>query len=145
MRRIVLAALAALILAPAAQAWTWPTDGRVVAPFVFDPSHPYEAGQHRGTDVAGALGEPVRAPAAGIVSFAGTVPGNGKSVTIETADGWSVTLTQLGAIAVAKGAAVAEGATVGAIGDALFVQLGVRHTADAQGYVDPAGLLPPRA
>ena len=35
------------------------------------------------------------------MSFAGTVPTNGKTVTIETADGYSVTLTHLGSIAVA--------------------------------------------
>src|SRR4051812_17956941 len=108
MRRTLLIALAALAFVPGAHAWSWPADGRVVAPFVFDPAHPYDAGEHRGIDVAGALGDAVRAPATGLVSFAGTVPGSGKSVTIETGDGWSVTLTHLGAITVAKGAAVVE-------------------------------------
>ena len=53
--------------------------------------------------------EPSSRRPAGVVTFAGTVPGNGKSLTILTSDGWSVTLTQLGSIAVAKGATVAEG------------------------------------
>ena len=47
------------------------------------------------------------AQAAGTVEFAGTVPTSGKSVTIETPDGYSVTLTHLGSILVSKGAPVA--------------------------------------
>src|SRR4051794_22834531 len=88
------ASTAALAAVPAC-AWTWPADGLVAQPFTFDPAHPYAAGQHRGIDVAGAAGAVVRAPAGGVVSFAGTVPTSGKSVTIETPDGWSVTLTHL--------------------------------------------------
>src|SRR5581483_7724445 len=75
MRRALLVLLAALLAAPAASAWSWPVEGRVLAPFVFDPANPYAAGQHRGVDVAGSVGDPVRAPAAGTVSFAGAVPG----------------------------------------------------------------------
>jgi pyruvate/2-oxoglutarate dehydrogenase complex dihydrolipoamide acyltransferase (E2) component len=94
----------------------------------------------------------VVAPAAGTVSFAGTVAANGKSVTIETADGYSVTLTHLGSISVAKGATVAEQGVVGTVGpsgtpevDGPYVHLGIRVTADPNGYVDPLGLLPPAA
>src|SRR5262249_59635848 len=96
--------------------------------------------------------ERIKAPAGGVVTFTGTVPGSGKSVTILTPDGWSVTLTQLGSIGVTKGAAVAEGDGVGMIGPSgdpevsgPYVQLGVRHADQDQGYVDPIGLLPPRA
>ena len=125
--------------------------GPVLQPFSYDEAHPYAAGQHRGIDIgADAAGETVVAPAAGTVSFAGTVPTNGKSVTIETADGYSVTLTHLGSIAVAKGAAVAEQDAVGTVGpsgtpevDGPYVHLGIRVTADPNGYVDPLGLLPP--
>jgi hypothetical protein len=151
-RILVLFVLAAALVAvgPAA-AWTWPTDGPVLLSFSFDPTHPYAGGQHRGIDVGGDPGESVLAPASGIVTFAGTVPGSGRSVTILTSDGWSVTLTQLGSIAVAKGAAVAEGdgvGTIGPSGDAevsgAYVQLGIRHADQDQGYVDPLSLLPDR-
>jgi hypothetical protein len=71
-------------------------------------------------------------------------------VTIETADGYSVTLTHLGSIAVAEGATVAEQDAVGTVGpsgtpevDGPYVHLGIRVTADPNGYVDPLGLLPP--
>src|SRR6266700_5807992 len=110
MRRAVLAAVAvALHFAPAAGAWTWPVDGPVLQQFVFDPAHPYAAGQHRGIDVGEAAGAPVVAPAGGTVTFAGTVPTSGKSVTIATADGYAVTLTHLGSISVADGSSVGEG------------------------------------
>jgi peptidase M23-like protein len=140
-----------LLWVPVAQAWTWPVKGPVLQAFSYDEAHPYAAGQHRGIDIgAAASGEPVAAPASGTVSFAGSVPTSGKSVTIETADGYSVTLTHLGAIGVARGAVVAEGAVVGAVGPSgtpeqsgPYVHLGIRVTADPNGYLDPLSLLPP--
>lgn len=149
-RRIALPAVLFLAWTPAAQAWSWPLQGAVLQPFAYDQAHPYAAGQHRGIDIgASAAGDSVIAPAAGSVSFAGTVPTNGKSVTIETADGYSVTLTHLGSLLVAKGAAIAEGDAVGTVGpsgtpevDAPYVHLGIRLAADPNGYVDPLGLLP---
>jgi hypothetical protein len=152
MRRYLLAFVIALAIVAPAGAWTWPAEGPVLQPFSFDPEQPKAPGFHRGIDVAGALGAAVRAPASGLVSFAGTVPGNGKCVTIETADGWSVTLTHLGSIAVTKGASVVEGDGVGTIGPSdepgvseTHVHLGLRRTVDEFGYADPAGVLPPRA
>lgn len=152
MRLLALAAvLAALMLTPQAGAWTWPADGVVLQPFVFDPAHPYAAGQHRGLDIAADAGATVLAPAAGSITFAGSVPSSGKSVTITTPDGYAVTLTHLGSIGAAKGATVAEGAPIGTValtGDddepQPYVHLGVRVAADPQGYVDPASLLPAR-
>ncbi len=150
-RRLALLLIVFLVWTPAAYAWSWPVQGPVVQPFSYDEAHPYASGQHRGVDIgADAVGERVVAPAAGTVSFAGTVPTNGKTVTIETADGYSVTLTHLGSIAVPRGATVAEQDTIGTIGpsgtpevDEPYVHLGIRVTADPNGYVDPLGLLPP--
>ena len=144
--------VAALVAVAPAAAWTWPSGGPVLLAFSFDPAHPYSAGEHRGIDIGGDPGSAVVAPAGGVVTFAGTVPGNGKSLTILTSDGWSITLTQLGSIAVARGATVAEGdsvATIGPSGDAEvagpYVQLGIRHADQDQGYVDPQSLLPLRS
>ena len=150
-RRLALLLFLFLVWTPAAYAWSWPVQGKVLQPFSYNETHPYAAGQHRGIDIgADAAGETVVAPAAGTVSFAGTVPTSGKSVTIQTADGYSVTLTHLGSVVVAKGASVSEGGVVGTIGpsgtpevDAPYLHLGIRHTTDANGYVDPLGLLPP--
>ncbi len=154
MRRVlsvaVVAAIASLIVVPAAAGWVWPADGPVLRPFSL-AEDAYAAGQHRGIDIGAAAGGAVRAPAAGTVSFAGAVPGGGRALTIQTADGYAVTLLQLGSIAVTRGSTVAEGAIVGEVGaseDAVtrapHVHLGVRVASDANGYVDPALLLPAR-
>jgi len=124
--------------------------GPVLQPFSYDEAHPYDAGQHRGIDIgASASGDPVVAPETGAVSFAGFVPTSGESLTIETADGYSVTLTHLGSIGVATGAAVGEGDVVATVGPSgtpeqsvPYVHLGIRLTSDPLGYLDPLGLLP---
>src|SRR5438067_6464509 len=144
MRRFGLVVLLFMLWAPTAGAWTWPVQGPVLTGFTFDPAHPYAAGQHRGIDIGSPTGTPVVAPAAGAITFAGTVPTSGKSVTIQTADGYSVTLTHLGSYAVAKNQVVDEGAVIGSVGpsgtpelDQPYLHLGVRTTADAQAYPDP--------
>jgi hypothetical protein len=143
--------LCALALPTSARAWTWPVDGPVVRGFDFDRGHPYAAGQHRGVDISAARGAPVLAPAEGVVSFAGTVPSGGRTISIETPSGTTVTLLHLGSIGVKRGAHVDEGAVVGAVGASddtdlpqPHVYLGIRKTADPQGYLDPLTLLPPR-
>src|SRR5579859_2871776 len=149
MRRMVLLVVVLAGLLPAsAQAWTWPVSGKVLRPFVFG-SDPYAGGQHRGIDVTGDLGADVIAPASGRVSFAGTVPKGGRTLSIRTPDGYTVTLQHLGSFRVRKGDAVTEGAPVATVGTSgepdwpePYVYLGIRVTADEQGYVDPLTLLP---
>src|SRR5215208_1844858 len=102
--------------------------------------------------VGDAAGATVRAPAAGTVSFAGTIGSNGKTVTIQTGDGYVVTLTHLASMAAMKGVVVAEGDVLGTVGtptgtpehDLPYVHLGIRAATDENGYVDPVTLLPPR-
>ncbi len=143
--------LVALCLSGPASAWSWPADGDVLRPFTLG-GDAYAAGQHRGIDVAGADGSAVRAPASGTVSFAGSLPTYGRGVTILTSDGYAVTLVHLGSIGVAKGDSVAEGSSVGTMGSSgdaehavPTVHLGVRVASEAEGYVDPLDLLPPRS
>jgi murein DD-endopeptidase MepM/ murein hydrolase activator NlpD len=139
-----------LFAVPAAAAWTWPANGPVLRPFSLGPDT-YAAGQHRGVDIGAEVGTAVLAPASGTISFAGFVPGGGRAVTIQTSDGYAVTLLQLGPAGVAKGETVLEGAPIGVVGESVdavtrqpHVHLGVRVAADADGYVDPVGLLPVR-
>jgi hypothetical protein len=141
----------ALVAAPAAAGWTWPVAGPVLRPFSLGPD-PYAGGQHRGIDIGAEVGATVVAPVSGTVSFAGFVPAGGRAVTIETADGHAVTLLQLASATVARDEAVAEGATVGVVGESVdaatttpHVHLGVRAAADPEGYVDPLGFLPQAA
>ena len=152
-RLLVIGAMsvAALALSGPAYAWSWPADGDVLRPFAL-AGDAYAAGQHRGIDVAGAAGSSIRAPATGTVSFAGSLPTYGRSLTILTPDGYAVTLVHLGTVEVAKGDAVEEGspvATMGSSGEPEHpvpsVHLGVRVASQEEGYVDPLGLLPPRA
>jgi len=151
-RVVVLLIICACALpAPVARAWTWPVDGPVLRPFSFDRAHPYAAGQHRGIDLGAPGGRPVLAPADGVVSFAGTVPTGGKTVSIKTAFGYTATLVHLGSISVQRAALVHEGTTIGTVGPSgvvdftePYVYFGVRVTTDDQGYVDPLTLLPAR-
>src|SRR6266576_3401052 len=74
-RALIVAFAAALVIVPTAGAWTWPVKGPVLQKFVLGDD-PYAAGQHRGIDIGAGAGEPVLAPASGLVSFAGTVRGS---------------------------------------------------------------------
>ena len=141
-------ALVVLAVPPEGFAWTWPVPGEVIRGFDYGGGA-YTSSGHRGIDVAGPSGSEVRAPAAGRVTFAGSLPTNGRTVSIRTEDGWAVTLTHLGSVTVSVGDGVAEGETVGTIAAAEpsavpYVQLGTRRADDPRGYVDPLTLLPPR-
>jgi len=125
MRRLALVVLLFLLWAPGAYAWSLPVQGPVLLGFSFDPGQPYAGGQHRGIDIGAPTGTSVAAPASGTVTFAGSVPTSGRSVTIATPDGYSVTLTHLGSIGVAKGASVGEGAAVGTVGPSGTPELDV--------------------
>ena len=142
--------LLALALAPGASAWAWPVDGPVLRPFVSE-GNPYAGGQHRGIDIGAPTGSDVRSAAGGIVAYAGQLPHQGLCLTVRTENGWSVTLVHLGSIGVTVGTEVSQGDVVGTIGPSgepegtePYVHLGIRHTADPDGYVDPLTLLPPR-
>ena len=131
-----------------ALAWTWPVEGPVLRPFILG-ENPYAGGQHRGIDIGAPTGTSVRAPARGTVSFAGTVPTGGRTLTIRTSDGYSVTLLHLGTIGAVRGASVSEGDPVGTVGPSgvpelpePYVYLGIRVTSDPNGYVDPVKFLP---
>ena len=151
MRRTLAAAVAlALLVAPTASGWTWPLDGPILRPFSFG-ADPYAGGHHRGIDVSGAVGTTVYAPASGTVSFVGSVPNGGHALTVQTADGYAVTLLQLGSITLVRGATVAEGQPVGVVGTSAdattreaHVHLGIRRAVEADGYLDPLDFLPAR-
>jgi hypothetical protein len=150
-RLAVLLVCACALPVSAARAWTWPVDGPVLRPFSFDHAHPYAGGQHRGVDLGAPGGTQVLAPTGGIVSFAGTVPTGGKTVSIETPLGYTATLVHLGSIGVKRGASVGEGSVVGTVGPSgvpeltePYVYFGLRTTSDQQGYVDPMIVLPSR-
>jgi murein DD-endopeptidase MepM/ murein hydrolase activator NlpD len=91
----------------------WPLDGTPTVVRRFDPPpEPWLAG-HRGVDLAGDPGAPVRAAGAGMVAFAGTVAGRGV-VSIDHANGLRTTYEPV-VVGVTAGAAVAPGVRIGAL------------------------------
>ena len=139
----------ALVAGPAAWAWTWPADGAVLREFSVGTDK-YAGGQHRGIDVALGDAPSTRAPASGEVTFAGSLPTYGATVTIATAGGYRATLTHLGDLRVRRGEQVSEGqplADAGTSGEpehaVPYVHLGIRLGSD-EDYVDPLSLLPSR-
>jgi murein DD-endopeptidase MepM/ murein hydrolase activator NlpD len=93
--------------------YRWPVHGEVIRPFE-EPANPYSAG-HRGIDIAAPFGTPIRAPADGTVSFAGTVAG-ALFISIDHAGGIRTSYSWVSSIAVKKGQSVRAGAVIGATG-----------------------------
>lgn len=139
----------AVVLSPPAWAAVWspPVDVPMVL-VPFGAQRP--AGVHRGVDLQADPGSQVRSPAAGQVVFAGAVPADGGgtcvAVTIETQDGFRISLLPLDGAYVCSGARVTEGESLGrlaAAGDdsshASHLHIGLR---EGDRYVDPAPFLP---
>jgi murein DD-endopeptidase MepM/ murein hydrolase activator NlpD len=129
---------------PAATApWVAPVDGGldVTRPFA-PPPGPYAAG-HRGVDLAGAPGSPVRAAGAGVVVFAGMVAGR-PVVSIDHANGLRTTYEPVDP-SVAAGKQVARGSPIGTLVGghpgcprAACLHWGLRR---GETYLDPMVLL----
>ena len=111
------AVLALLIGAPPALArdWARPVGGDVVKAFDYDRASPFAGGRHRGVDLAARAGESVRAPCAGVVTFAGRVPARGRGVTIRCGT-LAATLVELGHVRVRRAERVGRGDRVGRAG-----------------------------
>jgi Peptidase family M23 len=156
MRRLLLVltaflSLAAALAAPAEAAWLWPVRGEVITQYR-NGSDPYAGGQHRGIDIAAAVGTPVVAAAGGEVRFAGTAGSSGLTVSVRTGDGYDTSYLHLSSIAVRAGAHVSGGERLGAVGTtgersatAPHLHFGVREAGSRYAYVDPLSLLPPAA
>ena len=112
----------------------------------YDPPATQYGSGHRGIDVACALGAPIIAVAAGVVTFAGPVGGQ-RYVTIDHGSGLSSTYSYLGSLLVKKGQSVAQGTAIATCGSGHpgstipHVHLGARRTDGS--YVDPLLLLAP--
>jgi murein DD-endopeptidase MepM/ murein hydrolase activator NlpD len=106
---IVLVSVLATTPARASGSWTWPVTGPIIKGFD-PPNSPYAAG-HRGIDIATPIGTLVRAPAPGVVSFAGNVGGH-LFVTINHGGGLLSTCSFLSGLLVSKGDRVAPGQAI---------------------------------
>jgi hypothetical protein len=136
--------LAAFLADAAPAAWRPPVPGAVTRPFDLG-SDPFEAGRHRGVDLAAAPGTTVRAACGGPVAFAGTAGSNGRVVTL-LCGRRRVTHMPLASIAVRSGAMVRAGAPLGTLAassEHRGLHLGVRRDGTRFGYEDPLRFLAP--
>lgn len=121
------------------RAWLWPVESfRLVRPYEA-PAHEYGPG-HRGIDLA-PVSDTVRAPASGLVAFAGPVAGRGV-MTIDHGDGLVTTLEPVRPL-LAAGAVVAKGEEVAVLAEGghaahSSLHLGVRWHGE---YINPLLLL----
>jgi murein DD-endopeptidase MepM/ murein hydrolase activator NlpD len=119
--------------------WTWPTTGRTVRGY--SSAH----GGNKGLDIAGQIGQPVRAAAAGTVVYAGNgLRQYGNLLIVKHTPDYLSAYGHLQRIDVAEGAAVTQGqviASMGSPGDGgglLHFEIRLRGTP-----IDPTPLLPP--
>lgn len=144
---VLAASLAVTALAPLSSAgdatWVWPLDPRPAVVERFDPPVDEYGAGHRGVDLAGAVGDDVRAVADGTVSYVGRIAGVG-IVTID--HGATESTYQPLDPSVEQGARVTAGETIGTLTDinshcAPDACLHLGRIVD-NAYLDPLALLP---
>ena len=100
-----------------AQAFIWPVEGRISGRFgnqrVYNGS---PGAAHSGMDIAATNGTPVKAPAAGIVTFTGNLYLTGGTVLLDHGHGVSSNFLHLSRLDVAVGDSVQQGQVIGAVG-----------------------------
>src|SRR5215218_4464240 len=139
-----------LLSAPPAWAdWRWPLHGEVITPYR-NGDDPYAPAQHRGIDIAGAVGDTVVAAAGGLVRFAGTAGSSGLTVSVRTSDGYDTSYLHLSSISVRAGERVAADDRLGAVGttgvrstEQPHLHFGVREAGTRHAYLNPLDFLPP--
>ncbi len=91
--------------------WQWPVRGKVIRPFSL------EMGGNKGIDIAGNLGEPVRAVAAGKVVYSGSgLRGYGNLIIIKHSDNYLSAYAYNQRLLVKEGEAVKAGAEIAKMG-----------------------------
>jgi murein DD-endopeptidase MepM/ murein hydrolase activator NlpD len=95
----------------------WPVEGQVTGSFGerIDPFNG-EGAFHSGVDISAAYGQPVIAPADGVVVFADLMGGYGRAVVIEHGHGISTRYGHLANFAVIAGQRIQRGDTIGYVG-----------------------------
>ena len=91
--------------------FAWPIQGTITSPF-----GPRWGRLHSGLDIAAPAGTPVRAAAAGTVTYAGWMGDYGMIVVIDHGNGRSTAYSHNGSIAVTQGQTVSQGQTIAGVG-----------------------------
>lgn len=118
--------------------WSWPADGRV--------SRSFSKEGHKGIDVSGERGAPVRAVAPGVVVYSGTgVTGYGALLIVKHNDTYLSAYGHNDALLVAEGEQVQAGQLIAAMGSTSTDSVKLHFEIRRNGVpVDPEGLLPRR-
>ena len=96
----------------------WPTEGDITSRFGWRQSpFGYGSDWHPGVDIATAMGTPIHATAAGVVTNAGWYGGYGRYVEIDHGDGYVTAYGHHSAIAVATGQHVNKGDVIAYVGN----------------------------
>ncbi len=95
----------------------WPVDGHITGAFGerIDPFNG-EGAFHRGVDISTAYGQPVLAPADGVVTFASFESGYGRLIQIDHGHGFVTRYGHLASFAVIEGESVRRGQIIGYVG-----------------------------
>jgi hypothetical protein len=95
----------------------WPIEGPITSSFGerLDPFNG-EGAFHKGIDISGSMGEPVRAPADGTVLMAGPASGYGQEVMLDHGHGIHTLYGHLSGFAVTAGQDVHRGEIIGYVG-----------------------------
>lgn len=117
--------------------WAWPTRGKVVSTF-------NDAAKLKGIGIAGKLGQPVTASAAGRVIFSGSgIRGFGKLIVIKHDDTFLSVYAHNNELLVKEGEAVAKGQKIAEMGKTDTVRVQLHFEIRRFGKpVDPMTLLP---
>jgi murein DD-endopeptidase MepM/ murein hydrolase activator NlpD len=103
------------VLAAAPQ--LWPVSGRIMSSFG-ERSDPFngEGAFHRGIDIGASYGQPIVAPADGVVEFADFRNGYGRTIEIDHGHGITTLFGHLSGFAVSPGQSVTRGDIIGYVG-----------------------------
>jgi lipoprotein NlpD len=118
-------------------AWVWPANGKVISTF-------NDAAKLKGISIAGKLGQPVTASAAGRVIFSGTgIRGFGKLIVIKHNDTFLSVYAHNNELLVKEGQTVAKGQKIAEMGKSDTDQVKLHFEIRRFGKpVDPMTLLP---
>ncbi|MGH8650095.1 MAG: peptidoglycan DD-metalloendopeptidase family protein, partial [Burkholderiales bacterium] len=119
-------------------AWGWPASGKVISAFS-------DSANQRGISIAGKLGQPVLASAAGRVIFSGTgIRGFGKLIVIKHNNTFLSVYAHNSELLVKEGQNVAKGQKIAEMGSTDADQVRLHFEIRRLGKpVDPMKLLPP--
>ncbi|MEN6348364.1 MAG: M23 family metallopeptidase [Syntrophomonas sp.] len=95
--------------------FAWPLFGTITSNYGWRSS-----GFHHGLDIAGKVGDPIKASAGGLVSFVGYKSIYGRTVVLDHSDGTQTLYAHTQKIYVKKGQEVQRGQTIAAVGTSGF-------------------------